>query len=106
MTNSAAITQIWIDDYLDLLNYAVQIGDSAWKEEIVQTLKQMNVPDYNPVQELKVQLWQQYDAVIHEMLAVYERLRKSTANEDRQAEEALWNLKQRRLYIARQLKRI
>ncbi|MBW4839242.1 MAG: hypothetical protein KZY74_07585 [Paenibacillaceae bacterium] len=34
-------TRLNIDDYLDLLNLAAQLGDSQWQKEIIRKLEMM-----------------------------------------------------------------
>jgi hypothetical protein len=36
-------TSLHIDDYLDLLNLAVQVGDTKWQKEITRKLQALSV---------------------------------------------------------------
>ncbi|SFE96389.1 hypothetical protein SAMN04487969_11048 [Paenibacillus algorifonticola] len=99
-----AHTQIWINDHLDLINYAIQIGDQEWQAELVAALKEMNVPSYPSEEVVKEQLWRQYDEVLRQMLVIYEQLRNSAFKGDLNIEEQLWSLKLRRVNLAKQIK--
>ncbi|KQN96223.1 hypothetical protein [Paenibacillus sp. Leaf72] len=99
-----AYTQIWINDHLDLINYAMQIGDQEWQAELVAALQEMNVPSYPSEEVVKELLWRQYDEVLRQMLAIYEQLRNSAFKGDLNIEKQLWSLKLRRVNLAKQIK--
>ncbi|WNR45329.1 hypothetical protein [Paenibacillus roseipurpureus] len=105
MINTEKLENRWKDDYLDLLNYAKQIGDVEWQNEIIQTLTSST--QYNQQNELEIkidQLWQQFDAVNTKMLELYKQLRE-TDNKyiASQLVGEVWGLKLQRVEIGRQL---
>ncbi|TXK75124.1 hypothetical protein [Paenibacillus sp. N3.4] len=40
ITYTHPISQTWINDHLDLYNYALALGDKEWQQQILQTLGQ------------------------------------------------------------------
>ncbi|MGZ0039324.1 hypothetical protein [Paenibacillus ottowii] len=43
MKEAFSKTSLHIDDYLDLLNLAVQVGDTKWQKEITRKLQALSV---------------------------------------------------------------
>ncbi|MBJ6362680.1 hypothetical protein ACFOQM_15650 [Paenibacillus sp. GCM10012307] len=105
---SKHIAQRWIDDHLDLYNYAVEIGDKAWQEEILFTLKQKELHIYGLIRStIRTKLWQKFDQINQELLALYGQLHglKDEGNQGSQyIKEKLWDLKLERLQVAQQLR--
>jgi hypothetical protein len=104
------LTQAWVDDYLDLYNYAKHIGDTEWQQQIIEALSQKDMIIQNQVQEmqekLKQDLWKMFDAVNRNMLQIYEELRKS--QDIKQVEilrKQVWELKSQRIDISRKIRR-
>ncbi|MEK3724821.1 hypothetical protein [Paenibacillus sp. FSL H8-0034] len=104
------LTQAWVDDYLDLYNYAKHIGDTAWQQQIIEALSHKDMIIQNQVQEmqekLKQDLWKMFDAVNRNMLQIYEELRKS--QDIKQVEDLrkqVWELKSQRIDISRKIRR-
>ncbi|OCT11095.1 hypothetical protein A8709_05225 [Paenibacillus pectinilyticus] len=96
----------WKDDYLDLLNYARQIGDVEWQNEIIQTLTKSTLYIQQSMLEHKIsQLWQRFDAVNRKMLELYKQLSETdNAYVASQLIGEVWGLKQQRVEIGKQLK--
>lgn len=95
----------WVDDYLDLLNYAKLIGDTAWQHEIVSMLNDSERRKGQAALELRTEaLWQQFDAVNAKMLELYRQLRETgNAYNSVKITEEVWALKMQRVEIGRQL---
>ncbi|RUS47267.1 hypothetical protein [Cohnella sp. AR92] len=67
----------WINDHLDLYNHALQIGDSAWQEQILDTLNQKEEAIRLLVNVLILQkLWDRFDAINRLMLSLYDLARE------------------------------
>jgi hypothetical protein len=105
-TNITNRIEVWINDQLDLYNYALQIGDTDWQQHIIETLSHKD--DY--LQELyneqeNQRLWGQFNEVNQAMLRLLEEIR--TQAMDREQLEAirskLSELKKRRLAIVQQI---
>jgi hypothetical protein len=104
------LTQAWVDDYLDLYNYAKHIGDDQWQQQIIQALTNKDLLIQTQLQEmqdkLKQDLWRMFDSINRNMLQIYEQLRKS---QDQQQVENLrkqvWDLKSQRVDISRKIRR-
>ncbi|MFD0672761.1 hypothetical protein [Cohnella sp. GCM10027633] len=105
MRSIGTFEQRWVDDYLDLLNYAQQIGDIEWQQEILRTLSDTERRKEQAALELRAEsLWRQFDAINAKMLELYRQLGE-TGNEYNAARitEEVWGLKLRRIEIGRQL---
>lgn len=95
----------WVDDYLDLLNYAKRIGDVAWQHEIISTLNDSERYKEQAALELRTEaLWLQFDAVNAKMLELYRQLREpENAYIAARITEEVWELKTRRVEIGKKL---
>ncbi|MUT66663.1 hypothetical protein [Paenibacillus sp. NEAU-GSW1] len=106
MISTTAIEQRWIDDHLELLHYAKQIGDIEWQNEIIALLKNKEQHTKQLALMLKAdQLWRQFDRINSKMLELYNQLR--TSNDEREIEalkEEVWALKLQRIDLSKQLK--
>lgn len=97
----------WTDDYLDLYNFAVKIGDTEWQHQILQTLKARENHIALEIQYgLRIDLWLRFDAINRKVLELYEQLRTSqhSDSEKRQLTEQVWECKLQRIMIASKLK--
>ncbi|REK75264.1 hypothetical protein DX130_16335 [Paenibacillus paeoniae] len=102
-----AIATKWIDDYLDLYNLAVSIGDTAWQQDILQSLRDRDSHIRAEIaHNVQVELWLRFDSINRKMLDLYEQLRSSanTDNEKRQLQEQVWEFKIQRVTISNKLK--
>ncbi|BBI31860.1 hypothetical protein [Cohnella abietis] len=102
------VAQVWIDDQLDLFNFAVEIGDSEWQNQILEQFKHKEVA----IEELKAhrvrqELWIRFDEVNQKMLELYEQLRINDNSDRQQAlKERVWELKVQRNVIGHQIREI
>ncbi|CAN7721043.1 hypothetical protein LJR153_006014 [Paenibacillus sp. LjRoot153] len=105
MLETVTLEQRWKDDYLDLLNYAKQIGDAQWQNEIIQTLSKSALYMQQTTLEYQInQLWQRFDAVNKKMLELYRQLRETdNAYVSSRLIEEVWGLKLQRVEIGKQL---
>lgn len=105
MLKTEKLEQRWKDDYLDLLNYAKQIGDVEWQNDIMQTLSKSALYMQQTTLEYQIsQLWQQFDAVNKKMLELYRQLRETdNAYASSRLIEEVWGLKLQRVEIGKQL---
>ncbi|MCM3269902.1 hypothetical protein [Paenibacillus elgii] len=101
-----AAAVLWVDDYLDLYNYAGRIGDTAWEQEIVGILKQKDAYVSEAVRTRKLEeLWTTFDSINRKMLELYRELRET--NDSWAAErlrEQVMELKTERLTVSRKIK--
>ena len=75
MQTTVKLETRWKDDYLDLLNYAKQIGDVEWQNEIIQTLTKSDSYIQQQTLEFQVsQLWQRFDAINTKMLELLSQI--------------------------------
>ncbi|CAN7281911.1 MULTISPECIES: hypothetical protein [unclassified Paenibacillus] len=105
MLETVKLEQRWKDDYLDLLNYAKQIGDAQWQNEIIQTLSKSALYMQQTTLEYQIsQLWHQFDAVNKKMLELYRQLRETdNVYVSSRLIEEVWGLKLQRVEIGKQL---
>jgi len=102
-----AIAARWINDYLDLYNFAVSIGDTAWQQDILQTLQERDNYIWAEItRNIQAELWLRFDNINRKMLDLYEQLRSSanSDNEKRQLQEQVWEFKMQRMNISNKLK--
>ncbi|GGA07033.1 hypothetical protein GCM10008018_61080 [Paenibacillus marchantiophytorum] len=97
------IAQTWINDHLDLYNYALALGDTEWQQQILQTLKQFEL---HLTRQFEFQLWQMFDSINRNMLKLFQQLKdhKQNSTEEEQLREKVWELKLRRLEIVKLIK--
>lgn len=114
-----------MDDYLDLLNYAQQLGDDLWEQELINTLRHLSTAqqeeteitepdndmandnkaeqdeqDQEEVEELINQLWDQFDEINERLAEMMNRLRSEpNARERRLWNEQIWMLKMERMQL-------
>ncbi|MWC28737.1 hypothetical protein [Paenibacillus sp. MMS18-CY102] len=101
--------ETWINDHLDLYNYAIQAGDLEWQQSI---LKQLSRKDeyIKSLQEkqLKRQLWGQFDQINQKLLGLFDEMRSHSQNETymKSIQLQMWELKRQRLEIVKQIKSV
>ncbi|NOU95866.1 hypothetical protein GC093_21955 [Paenibacillus sp. LMG 31456] len=94
---------LWVDDYLDLYNYARKLGDTEWQQQILQTLN--NKDELR--ETLQYNLWKMFDTINGKMLELYEQLRRSKdSNQIETLREQVWELRNQRIVISRRIKAI
>jgi len=105
MSSIGTYEKRWVDDYLDLLNYAQRIGDVSWQQEIIGMLSDGDRRQERARIELReATLWRQFDAINARMLELYRQLRETrNAHKASGIIEEVWGLKARRIEIGRQL---
>ncbi|MEI2394377.1 MULTISPECIES: hypothetical protein [Paenibacillus] len=94
-----------IDDYLDLLNYAIAINDEQWQADLLDRLK-----NYKELAEAQKQvdsvreLWSRFDHINFMLLQLFDKLRDHEDDEgsDRWKEQ-IWELKMERITVAKQI---
>lgn len=104
--NTTISYTIWVNDQLDLLNYAKQLGDQDWQDNILHRLREVDQASFDLVQvNPQASLWNQYEAIIQEMVALYDQVRSSRDSlEENQIKERIWELKQQRVQVAKLIK--
>ncbi|MBO7746499.1 hypothetical protein I8J29_19990 [Paenibacillus sp. MWE-103] len=98
----------WVDDYLDLYNFAGAIGDRAWQAEIVEELRQKDAAYDETVRErTKEQLWLQFNAINYKMMELFALMRQTGSTEEESAiRDLIWQLKLQRMDLAKQIKEL
>ncbi|MWC29671.1 hypothetical protein [Paenibacillus sp. MMS18-CY102] len=98
----------WLDDYLDLYNYAGQLHDAPWQEELLNTIRTGPPADLNADQEKPTQrqkeLWTEFQALNNKLIELFALIKSSKNQQELEGiRQAMWALKRRRLEIGRQL---
>ncbi|EFM09679.1 conserved hypothetical protein [Paenibacillus curdlanolyticus YK9] len=98
----------WLDDYLDLYNYAGQLQDTAWQEELLNTIRNGPPAELHADQELPKQrqkeLWTEFQALNNKLIELFELIKMSKSQQELEGiRQVMWALKRRRLEIGRQL---
>lgn len=101
----SSLTEAWVNDYLDLYNYARSIGDSEWENSILETLRNM---DQLLKEERKKQLLRElltsYDRINRQLMEVFGKLRAATgASQTESLQEQWYKLKMMRMDVARKI---
>lgn len=106
MTSTEAIVERWMNDHLDLLNYAKQIGDTEWQQELIEKLSSSKEHTAELVLTMKTEeLWRHFDSINAKMLEIYTLLRNSdNASEINTLKEEVWELKLQRIELCKQFK--
>ena len=98
----------WLDDYLDLYNYAGQLHDTAWQEELLNTIRNgppanLNADQEKPQQRQK-ELWTEFQALNNKLMELFQLIKTSKSDQELEGiRQAMWALKRRRLEVGRQL---
>ncbi|AIQ13095.1 hypothetical protein [Paenibacillus durus] len=94
-----------VDDYLDLYNYAKQLGDAQWQADLLTSLKNFKNMTEAEIREQKVrEMWLRFDHINANLLELFDKLR--TGGDDNQARawrERVWELKLERISLAKEL---
>ena len=68
MKTHTELNSLLVDDYLDLLNIAKQLGDEEWKEAILQALKEeVDANHHLDSTEVRQDLWSQFEGINEQM---------------------------------------
>lgn len=96
---------VQIDDYLDLYNYAGQIGDSEWQRQLLETMQQGDLDDsYERSENEALRLWRTFDEINVRLLELYALLKRNQEKELYQLiVTEIRGLKLQRLDIIREL---
>ncbi|CAM3084346.1 hypothetical protein P4H27_10865 [Paenibacillus taichungensis] len=105
MKTHAELNSLLVDDYLDLLNIAKQLGDEEWKEAILQALKEeVDANHHLDSTEVRQDLWSQFEGINEQMHDLLMQLKNAEGPEEKeQIIEAIWGLKVDRHAITRKL---
>jgi|tagenome__1003787_1003787.scaffolds.fasta_scaffold20951818_4 hypothetical protein len=94
------VTNLDVNDYLDLYLHARHIGDILWQDEIIEKLQ--NFPNENSLNNQFSESdtpWDKYKLINEEILTLYQQLRNQSTNDELQ--EKILNLKQQRISLGR-----
>ncbi|MBU5352007.1 hypothetical protein ACN9MH_16340 [Paenibacillus silvae] len=105
MKTYAELNSLLVDDYLDLLNIAKQLGDDEWKDSILQALKEeVDSNHHVDSTEVRQDLWNQFEDINEQMHDLLMQLKHTDSPEDKeQIIELIWGLKIDRHAITRKL---
>ncbi|WP_440109094.1 hypothetical protein [Paenibacillus sp. QZ-Y1] len=108
MKTHAELNSLLIDDYLDLLNIAKQLGDEEWRQAILQALKEeVEANRHLDSTEVRQDLWSQFEGINAQMHDLLMQLKNAEQSEDKEKIiEAIWGLKIDRNAITRKLETI
>ncbi|AIQ58447.1 hypothetical protein [Paenibacillus borealis] len=94
-----------IDDYLDLLNYAIAINDEQWQADLLDRLKNYKdlAEEQKQVDSVR-ELWSRFDHINFMLLQLFDKLRDHEDAEDSdQWKTQIWELKMERITVAKQI---
>ena len=99
------VAEAWINDYLDLYNFAGQLGDVQWQNEIIANLQSAEAEIKKEAYAKKIdQLWQKFDFINQELLTLYQKLRQSQfETEVERLKNQVWELKLQRILISKEI---
>jgi predicted nucleic acid-binding Zn-ribbon protein len=99
----------WVNDHLDLYNYAVQIGDTDWQQQIADSLANKDAYAKSLYdQAVQRQLWSEFDLINRRMLELFDAMRTQAPDETQleKFRQTMQELKRRRLAIVKQIKSV
>ncbi|QGQ98008.1 hypothetical protein EHS13_25500 [Paenibacillus psychroresistens] len=104
-TQQIEIAEAWTNDYLDLYNFAGQLGDLEWQNEILSNLKVAKIEIQKEVYAKKREdLWQKFDFINQELLALYQEIHQTNLeNEVEKLQNKVWELKLQRILISKEI---
>ncbi|WP_020618070.1 hypothetical protein [Paenibacillus daejeonensis] len=106
ISHHTTIARNWTDDYLDLLNYASQIGDQAWYNELLAKLQDRESHVKEEVHlATREQLWRSFDEINRKMLALYKQVHTSHEDLKQRLLEQILELKSERVKIGLALRK-
>lgn len=100
------ISQRWIDDHLDLYNFAGQLGDQEWQQQIIATMQEHKKFVNEEIRySVTQQLWRRFDSINNRMLELFSQIKESTNSEEESViRERIWKLRLQRIDLARKIK--
>ncbi|WP_145326251.1 hypothetical protein [Paenibacillus xylanexedens] len=101
-----SLTQSWVNDYLDLYNYALTIEDSEWAEEILRKLRDQK--DALLEEERKAimlrELLISYDQINKQLVDIFSKLRVASEGDQTESLQEQWfKLKLMRIDVSRKI---
>lgn len=101
-----SLTQSWVNDYLDLYNYALTIEDSEWAEEILRKLRDQK--DALLEEERKAimlrELLISYDRINKQLVDIFSKLRVASEGDQTESLQEQWfKLKLMRIDVSRKI---
>ncbi|QHW30473.1 hypothetical protein GZH47_06165 [Paenibacillus rhizovicinus] len=98
----------WVDDHLDMYNFAAALGDEAWQAEIAASMRQLESAYDDHMRDLtKEQLWSQFNTINFKMMELFNQMRQSSSSEEESAiRDLIWQLKLQRMDLAKQIKEL
>ncbi|RAP76753.1 hypothetical protein [Paenibacillus montanisoli] len=100
------MTSHWMDDYLDLYNFAKQIGDRDWQEQLLEAMRRKEeLEREETLRAARDELLQQFNTVNHQMMELIAHLKQSaTPEEETTILELIGTLKAKRMDLAKKIK--
>ncbi|ALP34845.1 hypothetical protein ASL14_00320 [Paenibacillus sp. IHB B 3084] len=94
-----------VDDYLDLLNYAKQLNDTEWQQELKEALQHQLLENGKETKDSEINaLWQHFDQINDRLLELFDLLRNSNNTVERNSwSEQIWELKLERIKLEKQI---
>jgi hypothetical protein len=91
----------WLNDHLDLYNFATKIGDSIWQQDI---LRKLHNKEKEIQEEIKIlvtkNLWITFDDVNSQLLDLYKKMRENNSlRQNSKVLDQLFSLKHRRVEL-------
>lgn len=104
--NVEQIAERWTDDYLDLYNFALKIGDQEWQAQILGQLNERQSGIRHEAEQLtRESLWRLFDETNKKLLAIYTLLQCSEDRSDRRKlMEKAMELKLERISVSNKIK--
>ncbi|MDK8192060.1 hypothetical protein QP794_18385 [Paenibacillus sp. UMB7766-LJ446] len=102
-TKSDCGISLQIDDYLDLLHFAIQIEDQEWQQSLIHQLKifQPEAEQRTPEEEL----WMRFDYINSKLTGLRHQIHATHSTDERKKfEERIGLLQLQRIEVARKIK--
>ncbi|CAM4169145.1 hypothetical protein [Saccharibacillus endophyticus] len=97
---------MFVDDYLDLYNYAKSIGDAEWQASLTALLAEQLASPAPSAEEAKLAaLWERFDQINEELKDLFLKMRThSDSAYSGRWEERVWELKLERIVVSQNIR--
>ena len=101
-----AVREQWLNDYLDLYQFAREIGDLDWQQDILRKLQKWDVLVKEQMDTMLINhLWQKFDEINIKLLDIYRKMKNTPLDyEFEQLQDKAWELKQERVNVSQKLR--
>lgn len=100
------VREQWLNDYLDLYQFARETGDLDWQQDILSKLQKWDVLVKEQMDTMLIDhLWQKFDEINIKLLDIYKKMKNTPLDyEFERLQDKAWELKQERVNVSQKLR--